>query len=138
MLTVDVPDPGRCTTPVPADELERVLGDSLREEDVVEVVLVDPGYMRVLNRRYRHLDAPTDVLAFDLRDPSGEAGSAAEGVVYVNHRECSGLEDLLRLVFHGYLHLRGATHDTEDGARRMDAEVERLVGEALGRSGGGR
>ena len=46
------------------NELENMIWNLM--DGSVEVVLADPGYLRVLNRKYRHIDRTTDVLTFDL------------------------------------------------------------------------
>ncbi|MCK5117903.1 MAG: rRNA maturation RNAse YbeY, partial [Candidatus Aegiribacteria sp.] len=38
----------------------------------VEIVIADPGYIRVLNMKHRHIDRSTDVLSFDLADSDEE------------------------------------------------------------------
>ena len=115
--------------------LEPLIGSS----GGIEIVLVDAGYIRVLNRRFRHLDSVTDVLSFDLRDETDQEVSdpVVEGVIYVNERACRGLDDLLERILHGYLHLRGMSHDTGEGAAAMEAEVERLMNAVLKRSKNG-
>jgi ssRNA-specific RNase YbeY (16S rRNA maturation enzyme) len=94
----------------------------------IELVVADPGYMRVMNWRFRHMDRSTDVLSFDLRDdPSVEP----EGVIYVDGRVWPPMEELLERIFHGYLHLTGRTHDREEDAESMDRDVGALVRRAL-------
>lgn len=95
-------------------------------EGEVEIVLVDPGYMRVMNRRYRHVDRYTDVLTFDL----SEGGGGPEGVIYVDMRLAPPMEDLLERIFHGYLHLLGRTHDTDADSASMAADVAAMVARA--------
>jgi len=112
--------------PVEPDEIERIVAPLM--EGTIEVVLADPGLMRVLNRRFRHVDHATDVLTFDLSEPGGET---PEGVIYVDVRLCPPLEELLERVFHGYLHLCGWTHDDEDSARGMSARVASMVAAGL-------
>lgn len=106
-------------------ELLRIISPQMRGE--VEIILVDPGYMRVMNRRYRHIDRYTDVLTFDLSE--GMAGP--EGVIYVDMRLSPPMEDLLERIFHGYLHLLGRTHDTEADSVSMAADVAAMVARAL-------
>jgi rRNA maturation RNase YbeY len=109
--------------------LESVAGPLLRGR--IELVIVDPGYMRVMNCRFRHVDHPTDVLSFDLRDdPEGDP----EGVIYVDGRVFPPLEELLERVFHGYLHLCGMTHDTAEDADAMSSETRNMVGRAMERA----
>jgi len=100
--------------------LEGIVGDG------VEVVVTDPGHMRVLNRTYRHIDRTTDVLSFDLSLPDG-TGGGPEGTIFVDGRLHPPLEALLERIFHGYLHLAGMSHDTEEGSEKMALEVGRLV-----------
>ena len=94
----------------------------------VELVLADPGYMRVINMRFRHIDRPTDVLAFDLRD---DPGGAPEGVIYVDGRLYPPIEELLERIFHGYLHLTGRTHDSDEDHESMRRDVAELVSTSL-------
>ncbi len=84
----------------------------------ISITLVDEEAMRRLNRRYHGVDAPTDVLAFDLGPGPGE-GPSQIGDIYVcrdvARRQAAGegvevAEELARLVIHGVLHLRGYDH----------------------------
>ena len=81
--------------------------------------------MRALNRRYRGKDRPTDVLAF----PAGEGGGGFLG----RHRHLGALRGAggaaapripargrsTGFSLHGFLHLMGYDHETDDG--EMDA-----------------
>lgn len=89
----------------------------------IEIVLCDPGMMRMLNRRFRMLDHPTDVLTFDLSDH----GAYPEGTIFVDGRLAPPLENVLERVIHGWLHLRGFSHHTPERADLM----ERLTAEFL-------
>lgn len=108
------------------EELRRMISPQMNGD--VEVVLVDPGYMRVMNRRYRHIDRYTDVLTFDL----SEGAAVPEGVIYVDMRLAPPMEELLERIFHGYLHLLGRTHDTEADSASMAADVVAMVARATG------
>jgi ssRNA-specific RNase YbeY (16S rRNA maturation enzyme) len=108
------------------DELGRIVAPFL--SGTVEIVLADPGYMRVMNGRFRHVDRPTDVLTFDLAEPGD---SEPEGVIYVDSRLCPPVESLLERVFHGFLHLCGRTHDDPVSEERMAAEVASLVSKSM-------
>ncbi len=99
-------------------------------EDCVEVVLVDPGYLRVLNRDYRHIDRATDVISFDL---ALREKDRPDGTIYVDGRLFPPIEALLERIFHGYLHLKGYTHNNEKDAANMSREVSSLVAVALGK-----
>jgi len=103
----------------------------------VSVVLADDRFVTGLNRDYRGLDRPTNVLSF----PAGSIGpavglallgdvviacetvrreAAAEGLAFADH--------LAHLLVHGTLHLLGYDHEREDQAQAMEArEVELLA-----------
>jgi ssRNA-specific RNase YbeY (16S rRNA maturation enzyme) len=122
-LTVDLVLEGAGFAPA---LLESVAGPLLRGR--IELVVADPGYMRVMNFRFRHVDLPTDVLSFDLRD---DPGGDPEGVIYVDGRVYPPLEELLERVFHGYLHLCGRTHDSAEDADAMESETRDMVKMAM-------
>lgn len=98
--------------------------------DSVEVVISDPGFMRVLNNRFRHIDRPTDVLSFDLAESEE---SRPEGTIYVDGRLFPPMNELLERIYHGYLHLCGYTHDTPEESESMAMEVGILVRAAMER-----
>jgi rRNA maturation RNase YbeY len=83
--------------------------------------------MRTLNRRYRRRDGSTDVLSF----PAG--GGALLGDIVISlpyaqrqarRRRQPASEEIDRLLLHGYLHLLGYDHETDDG--QMEALEARL------------
>lgn len=93
------------------------------------IVIVDDTYVRDLNRQYRGIDAPTDILSFPT-DPLpgrllGEVPYLGDLVIAYPYtaqqaaREGHTLVDtLMLLVVHGTLHLLGYDHDTP--ARRAE------------------
>jgi probable rRNA maturation factor len=108
----------------------------------VGVLLCDEQRIHELNRSFRQIDEPTDVLTFgaDANDPTGaspvegdiaialpviEANAAAWGV--------SVRQEFLRVYVHALLHLAGYTHDGYDLASEGAADhpmlglQERLV-----------
>ena len=95
----------------------------------VSVLFCGDARMRALNRRYRRRDRPTDVLAFPSEGPPGALlGDIVISVPYASRqarrrREPVGRE-LDRLLVHGYLHLLGYDHETDEG--QMDALEARL------------
>ena len=87
----------------------------------VNVVFVNNSYIHALNRRFRELDRPTDVLSFNLPMGTGPAaaGPRVLGEVYVSRDQArlqareygvSCASELRRLVLHGLLHIMGLTH----------------------------
>lgn len=104
----------------------------------VTVLLVGERAMRALNRRWRGLDRPTDVLSFSQRE--GEGGGLHPEVlgdvvvcVPVAKRQaqqaghCLAAE-LDRLVVHGLLHLAGYEHEGDPaGARAMRRREDAII-----------
>ena len=99
--------------------------ERLRWPVEVSVLLCDGAAMRGLNRRYRGVDAPTDVLSFGQLEgaaPPGAGGAAAQAAagdvviaVDVAARQAAARgeapeRELRRLLLHGVLHLRGMDH----------------------------
>ncbi len=90
----------------------------------VHVLITDRSEMQRLNREFRGIDRPTDVLTFPAPDEAeGELGDialshefAAEGG---RARGVSASQEAAALAMHGALHLAGWTDDTDDRARAM-------------------
>jgi probable rRNA maturation factor len=126
---------------VPAARLRRVIqeaGRALRVSGEVALVLTSDAPVRRLNARYRHQDKPTDVLSFP--GPGGESGlgdivisldTAARNAPRFG-RTLS--EELQVLTLHGFLHVLGYDHETDDGTMdRLEARLRRrLLGVAEG------
>jgi len=84
----------------------------------ISVLFCGDRAMRTLNRRYRGMDAPTDVLAF----PSGTRGLLGDIVISIPYASRQArrrgerpAREIDRLLLHGFLHLSGYDHETDDG-----------------------
>jgi probable rRNA maturation factor len=96
-------------------------------------VLTGDEEIRLLNRDYREVDRPTDVLSFPLSDHPGPSGSAPPvflGEIYISvetaRRQARAARrpferEVAHLAVHGVLHLLGHDHATPAGRRRMAA-----------------
>lgn len=125
-------------------------------ESQVDVTLVDDETIHGLNRQYRGVDRPTDVLSFGLQQAAGEGEpSVADGpedllmgdVVISLPRAVQqaqdyghGLErEACFLAVHGTLHLLGYDHETpEDEADMMQRTEAALQPLGLSRGETGR
>ena len=100
----------------------------------VSVLFCADGRMRTLNRRWRGLDRPTDVLSFPAASGgAGEDGFLGDIVISVPYasrsarrREEPPAREIDRLLVHGLLHLAGYDHETDHG--EMDALEARVRG----------
>jgi len=133
-------------TPAMKDIITSVLNETARRLDIgldceVSVLLTDDQYIRDLNRQYRAIDAPTDVLSFAMNggdepdiidDPSGlllgdivisleTAASQAQDFGHSMERE------LAFLTVHGMLHLLGFDHEQEEDRIKMRKEEESIL-----------
>ncbi len=95
------------------------------DEGHMAVEFVDAERIRALNRDYRGIDRPTDVLSFGV-DEAGEAAGPRElGDVVICPEHTS---DLREAVVHGTLHLTGMDHEVDDGQMlALQAELMRWV-----------
>ncbi len=118
-------------------ELSRVLKSRSNRE--VTLAFVTEKKMQTLNRQYRHIDKPTDVLSFEPERSTvkaGKEGKAFLGDIIVcvpyakreaTRRAMSLREELLRLIAHGVLHLSGFDHATDKQEEKMFGLQERVV-----------
>ena len=95
------------------------------------VAIVPDGRVRLLNRRYRGQDRPTDVLSFPAAEPD-QLGDVviALGVARRQAAEAGhplGTE-LRVLALHGLLHLLGYDHETDSGQMRRIERRLRAAG----------
>jgi probable rRNA maturation factor len=95
----------------------------------LSLVLADDEQIRALNRRWRHIDAPTNVLAFPAAT-SKAALLPCLGDIVVAHetlaREATDAakpfdHHFCHLIVHGFLHLIGYDHDEPTQAELMEA-----------------
>jgi probable rRNA maturation factor len=117
--------------PVRPRRLRQVLegaARALRVGGEVSLVLTGDRAVRALNARYRGQDRPTDVLSFPGGGGRDELGDivisveTAEKNARARGRTLGRELDVLAL--HGFLHVLGYDHETDDGA--MDRLERRL------------
>jgi probable rRNA maturation factor len=119
------------TRPVRPARLRRVLQGAAHALDVggeVALVLTGDRAIRALNARYRGKDRPTDVLSFPGGASAGELGDIVISV-QTAEKNAHGLgrtlaQELDVLALHGFLHVLGYDHETDDGT--MDRLERRL------------
>jgi probable rRNA maturation factor len=120
---------------VNAARLRRVLtgaADALGVAGELALVLAGDRLVRRLNRDYRHKDRPTDVLSFP-----GDGGEGGLGDIVISvetaERNARGLgrslpQELDVLALHGFLHVLGHDHETDDGTmRRLERRLRRQL-----------
>jgi probable rRNA maturation factor len=100
----------------------------------VSVLLADDRFLRRLNREFRAVDKPTDVLSFaapdDMRSKTaGDLAISLETAARQAAEHGHTLRDELRiLMLHGLLHLNGMDHESDKGEMaRREAALRRSL-----------
>ncbi|OUM95970.1 MAG: rRNA maturation RNase YbeY [Thermobacillus sp. ZCTH02-B1] len=133
------------------EELLRLAGEEEGiERGEVALTFVDDERIRELNREYRGIDRPTDVLSFALNEDGGEpdivfgdlsddeddpiSGMLGDIVISLERAKAQSeayghsLEREIGFLFvHGFLHLLGYDHQTEEEERIMFAKQEEIL-----------
>jgi rRNA maturation RNase YbeY len=123
-----------------ATRLGRAARRLLRRLDLGEtelsILLVNDREMRALNRRYRGIDRPTDVLAFAQGEGAGGTPDGLLGDVVISvdaaKRQAREAGESLgweadRLLIHGLLHLLGYDHERSAAEARRMQRRERML-----------
>lgn len=87
------------------------------------IAFVSDRQIRQLNRQFRGIDNPTDVLSFPSEDLSGPSGKNLGDIAISLERAAIQAEEngmtldneISQLILHGLLHLCGYDHETDDG-----------------------
>jgi probable rRNA maturation factor len=101
------------------------LASAAIDEGHMAVEFVDAERIQALNREYRSIDKPTDVLSFGVDEDGDPAGPRELGDIVICPEHTS---DLREAVVHGTLHLTGMDHEVDDGEMlALQAELMRWV-----------
>jgi probable rRNA maturation factor len=102
----------------------------------VSLCLADDEALQALNRRWRGLDKPTNVLSFPAPSFGHDGEPTALGDIALAYetlaREAEELgiplaDHYRHLLAHGFLHLIGYDHETDAEAERMEALETRIL-----------
>ena len=103
----------------------------------ITIILTDDAQIHELNKQYRGIDAPTDVLSFPSGDTDPDSNRLYLGDVVISYPRAQAQAEagghpveaeLQLLVVHGVLHLSGYDHVEEQGKSGMSsAQAEILV-----------
>lgn len=119
--------------------------ENVPEDAEVSVTFVNNDEIQVINRDYRNLDKPTDVISFALEEAvEGEIGIVGEDIPVVLGDIIISVEkakeqaedynhtlerELGFLAVHGFLHLLGYDHMTQDDEKVMFQKQEAILEE---------
>ncbi len=128
-------------SPVMLQVVEKAARAALRaskgaEEAELTIVLTDDDQLRLLNRQYLGIDAPTDVLSFPsgIIDPDTHRSYLGDVLISIPRASLQAaeaghsLEEEVRLLtVHGVLHLLGFDHADESEKARMWALQDEIL-----------
>lgn len=125
------------------ETVEKVLYSAIEKEKldnvVFNLIIVDNKYIHELNKMYRNIDRETDVITFALEDedtiiiPDNER---ILGDIYISIDKAKSqaeeyghslLRELSFLAVHGFYHLLGYDHQTEEEEKVMFGKQEEVL-----------
>jgi probable rRNA maturation factor len=116
------------------NNLKNFIRDKLKELDVreeeINIVLTDDEYIRNLNKSYRGIDSPTDVLSFSMDENVlwGDIYISLDTAIKQAEEQGWDLDREVRfLAIHGLLHLLGYNDEDEEGYNTMMKLAEKLL-----------
>ncbi len=125
------------------ETVKKVLEYAIKKEHldhvIFNVIIVDNPYIHELNRDYRNIDRETDVITFALEDEKDMVepdGERILGDIYISIDKAisqaeeyghSLLRELSFLAVHGFYHLLGYDHQTEEEEKVMFAKQEEVL-----------
>ena len=127
------------------EDLKKVIDIAIKSEKVnnveFNVIIVDNERIHEINREYRHIDRPTDVISFALEDDESFPGMETRvlGDIYISldkvyeQSEAYGhsfFRELAFLTVHGLLHLLGYDHMEKEDEKEMFSRPELILNEA--------
>lgn len=127
------------------DVVLKVLDKALKKENLENVsfnlIIVDNEYIHELNKTYRNIDRVTDVITFALEDDDSIVLPTDErvlGDIYISIDKAisqaeeyghSLLRELSFLAVHGFYHLLGYDHMSEEDEKVMFRKQEEVLSE---------
>ncbi|HPX71481.1 MAG TPA: rRNA maturation RNase YbeY [Acholeplasmataceae bacterium] len=106
----------------------------LKDKKNINIILTNDLEISKLNKTFRNIDSKTDVLSF-INDE--DLKSNGDIFISLDRVKAQALEyghsedrEIGFLAVHGYLHLKGYNHETEEEAREMNEVTEFILKEA--------
>ena len=125
------------------ETVEKVLKSAIKKEKLdnisFNIIIVDNNYIHELNKNYRNIDRETDVITFALEDENTIIIPNSErilGDIYISIDKArsqaeeyghSLLRELSFLAVHGFYHLLGYDHMTEEDEKVMFVKQKEVL-----------
>ena len=126
------------------NEVKKFIDFALKKLDldnvVFNVIIIDNEEIHKINKEYRGIDRPTDVISFALEDDDSfiQLDKRILGDIYISIDKAKEqaneyghklLRELCFLTIHGILHLLGYDHMTKEDEEEMFGLQERILSE---------
>jgi probable rRNA maturation factor len=110
----------------------KILKQLGRDGSSATIAFVSDRKSQELNRTFRGIDKPTDVLSFPSGDGGSELGDIAvsiqKAVVQAKQNGLSMEREIAQLILHGLLHLCGYDHESDNGEmNRLELQLRRRL-----------
>ncbi|MDB5649025.1 MAG: rRNA maturation factor [Hyphomicrobiales bacterium] len=102
----------------------------------VSLLFCDDSKIRELNKAWRGMDKPTNVLSFPAAEPDDVPKAPLLGDIVVafetvqreaREEEKSFPDHVTHMVVHGFLHLLGYDHENDADAEKMESAEQRIL-----------
>jgi probable rRNA maturation factor len=139
-ILVDVEE--SCATPAWLANVEPFMQKAMKKAGYkgqeLSVMFCNDSFIQTLNKQYRDIDSPTDVLSFEngetYKDEQGKKWIEAGDIVIsletlpknAAYFEVDQNDELKRLLVHGMLHLNGLDHGDEHVEKNVEPVCEML------------
>ena len=125
-------------------ELKRFVKYIVKKENIKDnyfnIIIVDNKYIKEINKTYRNIDKPTDVISFAFNDEQKVIGKLKMlGDIYISIEKAeeqskeyghSLKRELSFLTIHGILHLLGYDHMTKEDEEVMFKKQDEILAAA--------
>ncbi|WP_273265015.1 rRNA maturation RNase YbeY [Flexistipes sinusarabici] len=120
------------------EDISKILFDNVKaENDFIEIslLILDDAKIREINRLYRGIDKPTDVLSFPMNPEESAAKYMIGDVVISADKAKKQAEDadisfereLAYLYIHGLLHLLGYDHELSEAEEKIMFDLQENI-----------
>jgi probable rRNA maturation factor len=120
-------------TEIDARRLEKAVTDTLFHQKFnpnaeVAIVIEDDAHVQALNKQFRGINEPTDVLSFSYSGVNPDSGQDILGDILIAYPRAAQqaeegghpvMDELILLVVHATLHLLGYDHETQASKEEM-------------------
>lgn len=116
-------------------KLIRKIFKTIEDERKMHIIFVDNASIQSINKTYRNIDKPTDVISF----PNDEEDDDSLGDIFISIEKAieqasdyghSFEREIGFLSVHGYLHLKGYDHHTKEEEKVMFTLQEEILKKA--------